>query len=380
MEEKSKITKRELVELLDMELEFDQAVFKNFSGEDFSSSDEYLSISGIKKIVELLIPKTTWTKVDFTRKNSEISISGTETDKSGNTQLIIGLDNVTHSFTTTSDAVSQLFTPFKMNQYAKFLLENSDEHLNMLLENFEYWFKATHPDDPVLIRTVIEDGNRIVRCFATPSYRPIDNHALLYIAVWALEKLPTTFRLILSRIDHSSMKLEFVSEEEISLNGIGKLSYGFTLVNSESKEKTVGFYPTFDLINMDGTSTTLIMDKPITIVHRGRSLNPIIEKLQEVNDIRHHLDWVIEVIKIANKAKIDDVFAFKVQQAIIKIVGVREFEKFSNKFTEISSNNTFNLLQFFGRLNEMNVSNEDEAIKVKVMFWKFLENYKKSKD
>ncbi|GIP57895.1 hypothetical protein [Paenibacillus woosongensis] len=380
MEEKSKVTKRELVQLLDMELDFDQAVFKNFSGEDFSSSDEYLSISGIKKIVELLIPKTTWTKEDFTRKNSEISISGTETDKSGNTQLIISLDDVTHSFTTTSDAVSQLFTPFKMNQYAKFLLENSDEHLELLLENFGYWFKVTHPDDPVLIRTVIEDGNRIVRCFATPSYRPIDNHALLYIAVWALEKLPTTFRLILSRIDHSSMKLEFVSEEEISLDGIGKLSYGFTLVNSESKEKTVGFYPTFDLINMDGTSTTLIMDKPITIVHRGRSLNPIIERLQEVNDIRHHLDWVIEVIKIANKAKIDDVFAFKVQQAIIKIVGVREFEKFSNKFTEISSNNTFNLLQFFGRLNEMNVSDEDEAIKVKVMFWKFLENYKKSKD
>lgn len=370
------LKKSDLIKLLNKGEAFEQAVFDNFSGEEYAHSNENLNTVGVKKIFELLIPSVTWTKEDFIKKSREISISGTENDKEGNTQLIISLEGVKDTFTTTSEAVGQLFTPVKMNQYAKFLLEDS-QHFSLLLTNFDYWFKNTSADDPVLIRTVVEEGRRIARCFATPSYRPIDNHVLLYIALWALEQLNIRFRLALSRIDHSSMKLDFVSEDDVVINGIGSLTYGFTLVNSESKEKTVGFFPTFELTNLDGTSATLIMDKPISIVHRGKSLTPIIEKLREINDIRHHLDWVVEVIKIAHKSKIDDIFAFKVQQAIIKIVGVREFERFAPKFTEISSNNSFNLLQFFGRLNEMDVSDEDQAIKVKVMFWKFLEKLKK---
>ncbi|WP_258297865.1 hypothetical protein [Paenibacillus peoriae] len=378
MSEETKIRKRELIKLLDTGLEFEQAVFDSFSGEEYSSSDHYINIRGVKEIFDLLIPKTTWTKEDYTKKNNEISIVGTETDENGNTQLIIGLKDVKDTFITTSEAVGHLFSPVKMNQYAKFLLDDSDDHLGVLLQNFEYWFKTVKPEEPVLIRTVIEDGKKIVRCFATPSYKPIDNHALLYIALWALEQLNTPFRLALSRIDHSSMKLDFLSDEELLIEGIGHLSYGFTLVNSENKEKTVGFYPTFDLTNKDGTSATLIMDKPITIVHRGKTMAPILRSLQEVNDIRNHLDWVIKIIKIAHKTKIDDVFAFKVQQEIIKIVGVRQFDRFANKFTEISSNNTYNLLQFFGRLGELDLSDEDQAIKVKIMFWKFLDKHKRN--
>ncbi|OAB34141.1 hypothetical protein [Paenibacillus glacialis] len=376
----TRVKKSEIIQLLDKGQEFEQAIFDNFSGEEYAGLDEYLNTTGIKNIFDLLIPRVTWTKEDYTKKNSEVTIIGTETDENGFTQLIIGLDGVTDTFTTTSEAIGHLFTPIKMIQYAKYLLDDSEEHLELLLYNFNYWFKEVNPNDPILIRTVVEDGKRIVRCFATAAYKPIDNHVLYYTALWALEQLDTTFRLALPRISHSSMKLDFISDEELTIDGIGKLSYGFTLVNSEDKSRTVGFYPTFDLVNNDGTSATLIMDKPITIVHRGKTIDPIIRSLEEIKDIKDHLTWVISVIKIAHKTKIDDIFAYRVQQEIISIIGKREFDKFSNKFTEISSNNTFNLLQFFGRLNEMNVSDEDQAIKVKVLFWKFLEKYKKDKN
>ncbi|SMG58278.1 hypothetical protein [Paenibacillus aquistagni] len=372
------VRKSELVKLLDTSDEFEKAVYDNFSGDEYSDSQEFMNISGIKNIYDLLIPTKKWTKEDFTKESRAISIAGAELDEDGNSQLIISLDDVKDAFITTSDAVNQLFAPVKMSNYAKFLIEDQDhEHFPMLLSNFDYWFKGINAEEMVLVRTVIEDGKRIVRCFATPSYRPIDNHVLLYIALWALEQLDVKFRLALARIDHSSMKLDFVSEEDIVLKGIGKLSYGFTLVNSESKEKTVGFHPTFELTNSDNTSATLIMDKPISIVHRGKSMDPIIHKLTEINEIKSHLKWVVEVIKIAHTAKIDDIFAFKVQQAIIKIIGPKEFGQFASTFTAISSNNTINLLQFFGRLNEMKVADEDKAIKVKVLFWKFLEQYKK---
>lgn len=174
------------------------------------------------------------------QKSNEISISGVQPDADGNVQLIINLNDVDHAFMTTSEAVTQLFTPDKMNQYAKYMLENSNDHLPMLLTNFDYWFNQVHPEAPVLIRTVVENGSRIARCFATPAYKPIDNHVLLYISLWALEQLDMKFYLSLYRIDHSSMKLDFVSDEEINLGEIGKLSYGFTLVNSESKEKLWG--------------------------------------------------------------------------------------------------------------------------------------------
>ncbi|OAB40985.1 hypothetical protein PMSD_00390 [Paenibacillus macquariensis subsp. defensor] len=376
----TRVKKSEIIQLLDKGQEFEQAIFDNFSGEEYAGLDEYLKTTGIKNIFDLLIPRVTWTKEDYSKKNSEVTIIGTETDENGSTQLIIGLDGVTDTFTTTSEAIGHLFTPIKMIQYAKYLLDDSEEHLELLLYNFNYWFKEVNPNDPILIRTVVEDGNRIVRCFATAAYKPIDNHVLYYTALWALEQLDTTFHLTLPRISHSSMKLDFISDEELTIDGIGKLSYGFTLVNSEDKSRTVGFYPTFDLVNTDGTSATLIMDKPITIVHRGKSIDPIIRSLEEIKDIKAHLTWVISVIKIAHNTKIDDIFAFRVQQEIISIIGKREFDKFSNKFTEISSNNAFNLLQFFGRLNEMKVADEDQAIKVKVLFWKFLEKYKKDKN
>ncbi|MGN9169481.1 hypothetical protein ACTNAS_15815 [Paenibacillus polymyxa] len=378
MSEETRVKKSDLIKLLDTELEFDQAIFNNFSGEEYASSDDYICTSNIKGIFDLLIPKTTWTKEDYNKQNDEISIAGTETDENGNTQLIIGLKDIKDTFITTSEAVGHLFTPIKMNHYAKFLLEGSGEHLDLLLYNFEYWFKKINPQERLLVRTVIEDGKRIIRCFATPTYKPIDNHVLLYIALWALEQLDASFRMTLPRVDHSSMKLSFVSDEEMNLNGIGKLSYGFTIINGEDKSKTVGIHPTFDLVNNDGSSTTLIIDKPISIVHRGKNVTPIIRNLEEIKDIRNHLDWVISVIKIAHKSKIDDVFAFKIQQEIIKIIGPKQFSRFAEKYYEISSNNAFNLLQFFGRLNEISVSDENDQIKVKVLFWKYLKDYGKN--
>lgn len=51
-----------------MSQEFEQAVFNHFDGERYSASDEFMKVNGIKKIFELLIPKTTWTKEDFTKK------------------------------------------------------------------------------------------------------------------------------------------------------------------------------------------------------------------------------------------------------------------------------------------------------------------------
>ncbi|MEV2341587.1 hypothetical protein ABNC55_21305 [Paenibacillus larvae] len=371
MSDKTVVSRSDLVMLLDKEKEFEKDIFEHFSGVEYSESKETLNTVGIKKIFETLIPTVTWTKEDFIKKSKEISITGTEKEETDSTQLIISLDGVENTFITTSDASDQLFTPIRMTQYANFLIKDPD-HFSLLLSNFEYWFKIKKPDDEILVRTVIEDGKRIIRCFATPLYRPIDNHVLLYIALWALEKLKVKFRLSLSRIDHSSMKLDFVSEENKNLEGIGTLGYGFTVVNSESKEKTASFYPTFELTNIDGTSATLIMDKPISIVHRGKHSKSILNKLKEIHNIHKHVDWVIQVIKIAQKSKIDDTFAFKVQREIIKVIGNPKFERNFTKFTKISSNNTLNLLQFFGRLSELDVCDEEQEIKIKTMFWKLL--------
>lgn len=366
------VRKSEIIQLLDKNTELEDEIFNAFSGEEFANSSEELRISNLRDVFELLIPKTTWIKEDYVKQNKDLSIVGVREDKNGEPQLIISLDGVNNTFITTSEAVGHLFVNYRMNHYAKYMLSAHDEHLDQLLINFEYWFKEKCPDDNILVRTVIEDGTPIVRCFATPAYKPIDNHVLLYISLWALEQLPTKFHLALSRIDHSSMKLDFVSEEDIEIKGIGTLSYGFTLVNGEDKSKTVGFHPTFDLVNLDGTSTTLVLDKPVKIVHRGKSLEPIMRSLDELKDIRTHIDWVIGVIRVAHTAKIDDVFAYKIQQEIIKIIGPTRFNKFAPKFNEISSNNAYNLLQFFGRLNEIDVPDEDEAIKIKVLFWKFM--------
>ncbi|WP_308722486.1 hypothetical protein [Paenibacillus polysaccharolyticus] len=373
------VLKNEIIQLLDKNTELEDEIFDNFSGEDFANSTEPLRVSKIRDVFELLIPKTTWTKEDYVKQNRDLSIEGVKKDKNGEPQLIISIDGVRHTFITTSEAVNHLFVNYKMNHYAKFMLSDQDEHFDQILSNFEYWFKEQYPEEDILVRTVIEDGNYIIRCFATPKYRPIDNHVLLYMSLWALDQLPTTFYLALQRIDHSRMTLHFVSDEAIEIKGIGTLSYGFTLVNGEDKSKVVGFHPTFDLVNLDGTATTLVLDKPVRIVHRGKSLEPIMRSLDELKDIRSHVEWVTGVIRVAHNAKIDDVFAYKIQQEIIKIIGQAQFSKFSQKFNEISSNNAYNLLQFFGRLNEMDVPDEDEAIKIKVLFWRFMEEHTKKK-
>lgn len=371
------VFKNELVKLLDTQNELEKTIFDTFSGEQFANSTEEIRVKNVRNIFELLIPKSTWTKTDFETKNENISINGIQQDDRGDYQLIISIDNVKDTFITTSEAIGHLFFKYKMSHYAKFMLASGGDHLDLLLDNFSYWFKKIDPNEPLLVRTVIENGTPIVRCFASTSYKPIDNHALLYMSLWALDKLGMNFHLALSRIDHSSMKLDFVSDDTIELKGIGKLTYGFTLVNSEDKSKTVGIHPSFDLENSDGSSTALIIDMPITIVHRGKSLEPIMRNLDELKNIRDHIDWVISVIKLAHKEKIDDIFAYKVQQEIIKIIGPKQFEKFSRKFNEISSNNTYNLLQFFGRLKELDVPDEENAIKIKVLFWKFLKDYNK---
>lgn len=372
------VTKKELIKLLDNENEIDLEIYKKFDGELFRSSNEDIKIEGLRKTFELLIPRNTWTKEDFIVNNAEISILGIQKDKRNFNQLIIGIEGKEKTFITTSEAFAQLFTPMKMNTYANYLLEEN-EHYDLLMHNFKYWFYQKRPEEKLRVRTVIEDGSYIVRCFATPSYQPIDNNVLLYMAVWGLDKLNIKFRISNVRIDHSSMALNFLSEETIKIPGVGELNYGFSVYNSEAKEKTVQFHPAFELINLDGTNTTMILDRSITIPHRGSSVEPILGKLVQLNELRSQAEYAAKIIRLTERAKVDEFLAYKIQNAIIQVIGKQAFSEYAEKYTEISSQNTYNLLQFFGRLNEIPVQDDDKKIEIQRLFWRFLhEEFKKA--
>lgn len=370
--EENFVTKEELVSLLDMENEIDQEVYKKFDGETFRSNDEEIKIKGFRNTFELLIPKSTWTKEDFIIRNADLSILGIEIDRRNSNQLIIGVECKEKSFITTSDAIAQLFTPMKMNTYASHLLDGHDEHYDLLINNFEYWFYEKQPEEKLRVRTVVEDGSYIVRCFATPSYQPIDNNVLLYLAAWGLDMLNINFRLSHARIDHSSMSLDFLSEETIKIPDIGELNYGFSVYNSETKEKTVQFHPACELTNYDGTKATMIFDRPITIPHRGSSVEPILVKLSQLNELRNQAEYTAQIIQLTEKAKVDEFLAYKIQHAIIQVIGKQAFAEYAEKYMELSSQNTFNLLQFFGRLDDIPVGDDDKKMEIQRLFWKFL--------
>ncbi|MFS1513647.1 hypothetical protein VQL36_14575 [Chengkuizengella sp. SCS-71B] len=370
------VTKKELVRLLDRVSEFDQLVFESFDGEEYSFDDSPLNITGIQQPFELLIPKTYWTKEDFTKTRSQISIEGITKDKNDNRQLLIRLDEVSQDFETTSDAIAQLFEPMKLNKYMAHLLsDDTTDHFEHILYIFDYWFRKLDADREILIRTVKEEGKYIVRCFASTEYRPIDNHALLYITCHALNKLNLQFNLQSYSLKHSEMKLNIFSEDKIEIPDVGTLTYGFTVLNSETKDKTVGFHPTFELTNEDNSQTSLILDKPISIYHRGKSVEPIIEKLEEIQNLNEHLETVLETIKIAKNEKVTDEFAYKLTREISIIVGKTKYEKFEKEYLDIARLNTYNLLQFFGRLHELDVDDDEKEFKLRVIFWKALNNH-----
>ncbi|MDP5276178.1 hypothetical protein [Chengkuizengella axinellae] len=380
MDKDNFITKKKLIQLLDRGLEFDQLVFDSFDGEEFAFDDTPLNITGLEKPFELLIPKTYWTKEDFTRTRSQISIVGITKDKDDKKQLLIELDDIPQTYETTSDAISQLFDPMKLNKYIAYLLDDTTDHFEHILHNFEYWFRIHDAERELLIRTVQEEGKYIARCFASTKYRPIDNHALLYITCHALNKLDLQFNLQSFSLKHSEMKLNILSEDKISIPNVGILTYGFTVFNSETKEKAVGFHPTFELTNDDASHTTLILDKPISIYHRGTSIEPIIEKLEEVENLNEHLRTVISTIEVAKTEKVTDKLAYTLSQEITNIVGKTKFKKFEKQYLEIARNNTYNLLQFFGRLHELDVDDDEKELKLKVMFWKTLYNQINNED
>ncbi|NKI21471.1 hypothetical protein HFN20_09615 [Paenibacillus dendritiformis] len=107
------VKKKELIQLLDRGNEIDQLVFDSVDGEEYAFSDEVIQIEGLREPFEQLIPKTTWTKIDFPLSYSQLSLLGTQQDNEGKAQLLIGVDDVEHSFITTTEAVYQLFEPVR---------------------------------------------------------------------------------------------------------------------------------------------------------------------------------------------------------------------------------------------------------------------------
>lgn len=364
------IYKKDLVKLLDKDNKFDMQIFDSFDGNKFSKSNEYFNMHGLRPILELLIPNNNWTKKDYIRKYSDLSLQTTIPDEKNKNQLVLTVSDIEHSFITTNDSLGQLFEEMKMASYAKFMADDT-QHLDLLKHNFHYWFEDKMSDKDIMIRTVKENSNYIARCFASTQYRAIDNHIVLYLAVWALLKLGVTFRLINPKVLHSYMKLDFLSEQETILEDIGKLSYGFTVINSESKNHQVEFHPICTLENTDGTVIDLIMDKPVTLKHQGRNAFSIIERLKLLNNIHDHLQRTIKLITFVKNQKVDEFLAYRIQRDIEQI-SKSAFKKFEKQYAEISSDNTLSLLQFFGRLNNISMEDHEKELQIRYLFWKTL--------
>lgn len=368
------LRKNQVIELLDRGTEIDQQVFEKVDGESFAASKEFVEIEGLVAPVKLLIPRATWTKQDYIIRYGDLNLLGVENDSKKEAQLLLGVDGIEDTFITTSEAVSQLFSECTMGAYASFLLKDPDEHVKLLEHNFNYWFKGKLAKEKVLLRTVVENGQRIARCFASAEmYQQIDNHILLYCTVWALDKLGFKFHLTSQDIKHSRMTLKFTSEEVFDIPGVGKVSYGFTVRNSEAKVHAVELLPTCHIENEDGTSLPIVLDKVIKIRHFGREIGPVIVKMLELEKLPEHIQNAVEVIKLMKTHKVDDLLVYRVRRELVDIIGQKAFKKYKDKYAEVLSNNTFNLLQFFGRLNEIPVEDEEKKLAIESMFWSFMQ-------
>lgn len=368
------LRKNEIIELLDRGSEIDQRVFEAVDGEAFAASKSYIEIGGLVNPVKLLIPRTTWTKQDYIIKFGHLSFLGTQQDSKGDTQLLLGVQGVNETFITTSEAVSQLFAECSMGAYASFLLKDPDVHGALLEHNFNYWFQEKLAEEKALLRTVVENGQRIARCFASAEmYQQIDNHILLYCTVWALDKLGFKFNLTSQDIRHSRMTLKFISEEVFEIPGVGTVSYGFTVRNSEAKIHAVELLPTCHVQNEDGTSLPIVLDKVIKIRHFGRDIGPVIGRMLELGKLPEHVQNAVEVITLLRTQKVDDLLVYRIRRELVDIIGEKAFKKYKDKYTNVLSNNTYNLLQFFGRLNEIPVEDEEKKLAVESMFWSFMQ-------
>ena len=373
----SYVKKKELIQLLDRGNEIDQMVFDTVDGEEFAFSEDEIQIEGLREPFEQLIPRTTWTKQDYIINYAKISLLGTQKEIEGQAQLLLGVEDEAPSFITTTEAVFQLFEPASMGSYANFLLTEPEAHYALLKHNFDYWFSDKLAQTNVLLRTVLENGQYIARCFASQRYQQIDNHILLYCTAWALDKLKFNFRLTSQKITHSRMRLNFQSEEVFEIEDVGTLSYGFTVMNSESKTHAVEFLPTCNIINKDGTCVPIVLDKTIKIRHFGKEIKPIVEKILELGQLHEHVTRAIETIRLVKQEKINPLLAYKIQQSLIEIVGRKAFKKYQDKYTQVSTENTYSLLEFFGRLDEIPVDDEDKQILIESMFWAVIQSIAK---
>lgn len=360
------VMKNELIRLLDRGNQIDDDVYDAFDGEKFAFTKEPIRIKGLRPVFTELIPKTVWYKQDFVTTFSNLEIVGF--DEKG--RLLVGIDGEKNSFSATSEAVNQLFYSMKMGTYANYLIDQG--LLPILKTNFEYWFKEKTPDQKILVRTVVEGNERIARCFATPFYQPIDNHIVLYVTAWALDRSGFSFKVTNYRLQHSKMKIQFLSEESLKIPNAGEVFFGFTVVNSETKETTVEFHPICRVYNLDGTYTTLVVAKHISISHRGKSVEPIVRKLAQVSNLRQYADQAAMVVKLAKEEKINEILAYRIQMSLRNIVGTTIFDKYAEKYSQLASMDTFNLLEFFGRLHDIPVEDDEKELEIQRLFWKTL--------
>lgn len=357
---------RSIQKLLRLEADkenFGQAIEETIN---WINEKELCNIKGSKELLDLYNSIDN-EKMDLVLPLSEIEYIGFYHDN----EVILNLDGYqargVYSFTP-----AFLDSLFSLKKFGAFCFDHGEKDL--LNENIQK-LMVSQKNQKRQYRFIMDGDNLLLRGLTTTSYKNYDNNIAIYLALHSLHKYSKENNVHVfvesGYIADSNLDIVFVQEETIKLDNSTFVEIGVRLTNNEITEGKLSMEFVYKVFDKNRNSFKAIGDTVVGIVHTYQV--PTIQgKLDNLSRLSIYAREIIEHIQnIKNRSKLDrdqlSLIFSRLSRAKKNEISKNSRERIETLYKEEVVNNTFSLVELFGKIDALSTS-IDEKTFIQIVF------------
>lgn len=353
-------------QLLRLESSFGSTNQEIMEAVNWISEDELCNIKGSKDLIDLYNSIDS-DKMDLVLPLSEIKFVGFYHDN----EIILELDgyNARGIYSFTNAFLDSLFS---LKKFGIFCFKYGEKDL--LNENIEKLMISRQQEERQY-RFIMDGDDLLLRGLTTTSYKNYDNNIAIYLALHSLHKYSKENNVHIAveggYITDSNLDITFIQEELIKVDKNTFVEIGVRLTNNEITEGKLSMEFIYKIFDNKKNSFTAIGDTVVGIIHTYQ-VQTIQTKLDNLDNLSLYTRETISHIKsIRNKSKLDrdqlSLIFSRLSRAKGNEISKQSKERIENLYKEEVVNNTFSLIELFGKINAIS-TNIDEKTFIQIVF------------
>lgn len=340
----------------------------------FGNLDDDLKIKGAKALINGF-DEIDSEKIDIISKYNDIVFEGVNQKK----QLVFSLPNEGIEAHSIYDFYSDFLDLFDITKYTSYCIRN--DYNTIIQKNIDWLLKKNGEKEKWFRLLKDEDDTWGIRGLTSTNYKKYDNGIVIYLSLLALHKYSCgndkSYHIDYAHISDSSLSVFFEQDEAIDIPDVGKVYLGLAITNGEIRNLTFKAELRYRIEN-NNTSFAGIFHSPIFSIVHSMNVETIDKHLENLFHIEEQEKGLISFVRGLNTSVSlsEDIAYLLIREFLEKIKDCSDItkktkEEFKKLETEKLINNTYNIIDLFGKLDAVS-TDVDERVFIERIYHKVI--------